>query len=53
MKYDTNYSDGQYKKTADNSKLIKLYGDYQFVSIENGIKRSVQWFKNNYDSGKD
>ena len=50
MKYDTNYSDGQYKKTADNSKLMKLYGDYPFVSIENGIKRSVQWFKNNYDT---
>jgi GDP-L-fucose synthase len=50
MEYDTNFSDGQYKKTADNSKLMKLYGDYQFVSIEKGIKRSVEWFKENYDT---
>lgn len=49
MKYDTNYSDGQYKKTADNSKLMKLYGDYKFITIKEGIQRSVQWFKENYN----
>ena len=49
MEYDTNFPDGQYKKTADNSKLMKLFGDYQFVSIEKGIKKSVEWFKKNYE----
>lgn len=49
MKFDTSYSDGQYKKTADNSKLMRLHGDYKFVSIRDGIKKSVDWFVENYE----
>lgn len=49
MTYDDSYSDGQYKKTADNNKLLKLYGDFTFTSIEQGIKNSVKWFVNNYN----
>ena len=37
-------------KTADNSNLIKLIGKYNFTSIENGIKSSVDWFINNYET---
>ena len=47
--FDVSYSDGQYKKTADNTKLINKYGDYKFTTIEEGIKNSVLWFCNNYD----
>ena len=46
--FDKAYSDGQYKKTADNSKLLKLYGSYQFISVEQGIKETVDWFVKNY-----
>ena len=48
LEFDSSYSDGQYKKTADNSKLMKLYGDYNFTTIENGIKKSVKWFIKNF-----
>ena len=48
--FDTSYSDGQFKKTADNSKLMKLYPDFKFTDINIGIKQTVQWFKDNYDS---
>ena len=50
IEFDSSYADGQFKKTADNSKLIKLIGDYKFIGINEGIKRSVEWFKNNYDT---
>ena len=50
MTFDTTFSDGQFKKTADNSNLIKLIGKYNFTSIENGIKSSVDWFINNYET---
>ena len=50
MEFDTSYSDGQFKKTADNTKLMSLYGDYQFVGMESGIKKSIEWFVKNYDS---
>ena len=46
--FDTYFEDGQYKKTADNTKLIKLIGNYKFKSIQNGIKETIDWFKNNY-----
>jgi len=47
MEFDDSFSDGQYKKTADNSKLINLYPDFHFTTVETGIKNSVQWFKDN------
>jgi len=48
--FDPNYSDGQFKKTADNSKLLKYHGHFNFTHISDGIKQSVEWFVNNYDS---
>lgn len=48
--FDTAFSDGQYKKTADNSKLMNLIGDFKFMGIEEGIKRSVEWFVENYET---
>lgn len=50
MEYDTSFSDGQYKKTADNTRLIESHGPYDFVGIEQGIEQSVKWFIDNYHS---
>ena len=50
LRYDTSKSDGQYRKTADNSKLKKMYGDLDLTNIEDGIKKTVKWFKNNYNT---
>lgn len=45
--FDSSYSDGQYKKTADNSKLLSHLPNFQFTSIEDGIYKTVEWFKKN------
>ena len=50
MIFDTSKPDGQFKKTADNSKLMKLIGKYNFIDIKEGIDRTVEWFKNNYET---
>ena len=50
IEFDSSFSDGQYKKTADNSKLIQLHGEYKFISIEEGIQKSVEWFISNYQT---
>ncbi len=47
--YDNTFSDGQYKKTADNSKLMTLNKDFKFTNISDGIKSTVNWFNQNYD----
>jgi GDP-L-fucose synthase len=44
IKFDANYADGQFKKTADNTKLMNLYPDFKFTDISEGIKTSVNWF---------
>jgi GDP-L-fucose synthase len=47
--FDPSYTDGQFKKTADNTKLMNLIGSFEFTSIQDGIKQSVQWFIDNYN----
>jgi len=47
--YDTTKSDGQFKKTACNKKLMGLNPDFKFTPIEEGIRESCRWFTENYD----
>lgn len=47
--FDTTKSDGQYKKTADNSKLMSHRPHTTFISIQEGIHNTVDWFIKNYD----
>ena len=35
--YDTSKSDGQFKKTASNSKLKKLRPDFKFTPFDEGM----------------
>lgn len=48
--FDTKFSDGQYKKTADNNKWKSLYDSIKMTNIEIGIKETVKWFITNYDN---
>jgi GDP-L-fucose synthase len=49
MRFDTNYSDGQYKKTVSAGKILELVGDFEFTSIESGIRETVSWFNKRMD----
>ena len=48
--FDDTYSDGQYKKTADNGKFKKILPDFQFMDIEQGVEDTIEYFKTNYDN---
>lgn len=50
--YDTTKSDGQYKKTASNAKLMALNPNFKFTSIEDGMKETVEWFLKNYETAR-
>ena len=39
--FDTTKSDGQFKKTANNSKLRSLYPEYRFKPIAEGDSKRV------------
>jgi GDP-L-fucose synthase len=45
MVFDSSYSDGQYKKTSDNAKLLAMFPNFKFTHIEQGIREAVDFFK--------
>jgi len=50
--FDNSKPDGQYRKPSDNSKLKSYLPDFQFTSIEDGLKETVKWFKENYETAR-
>jgi len=50
--FDTSKPDGQFRKPSDNSKLKSYLPDFGFTSIEEGIRETVYWFKENYDRAR-
>ena len=48
--FDSNKPDGQYRKPSDNSKLKGYLPDFKFTPIEEGVKKTVDWFVNNYEN---
>ena len=49
IEYDSSKADGQFKKTANNAKLMTLLPNFEFTPIEAGIAKTVRWFKENKD----
>lgn len=50
--FDTTKADGQFKKTADNSKLMKLYPEFRFTPMEQALRETCDWFKANYETAR-
>ncbi len=46
--FDATKPDGQFRKPSDTSKLQKYYPDFKFTPIEQGIKKTIDWFLSNY-----
>ncbi|XP_076256388.1 GDP-L-fucose synthase-like protein [Rhynchophorus ferrugineus] len=46
--FDSSKADGQYKKTASNSKLRRYLPDFQFTPFSQAIQESVDWYKENH-----
>ena len=56
IQFFTNYADGQYKKTVDNSYLLKMLDkngngkEFKFTSIDEGLNETIEWFIKNYET---
>mgnify|MGYP006401872917 FL=1 len=48
--FDTEKPEGQFRKPSDNSKLKSYLPGFEFTSVEDGIKKTVDWFVNNYEN---
>ena len=42
--------DGQFRKPSDNSKLLSYIPDFEFTSLNLGLKETINWFIENYDN---
>jgi GDP-L-fucose synthase len=48
--FQTEFPDGQYKKTVENSYLLSILpSTFKFTPIESGISETIKWFCNNYN----
>ncbi|XP_068174977.1 GDP-L-fucose synthase-like isoform X2 [Antennarius striatus] len=47
--FDTSKLDGQFKKTASNTKLRRYRPDFTFTPFKQAMKETCDWFTANYD----
>ncbi|XP_077798484.1 GDP-L-fucose synthase isoform X6 [Macaca mulatta] len=50
--FDTSKSDGQFKKTASNSKLRTYLPDFRFTPFKQAVKETCAWFTDNYEQAR-
>jgi GDP-L-fucose synthase len=50
--FDKTKPDGQLRKPSDNSKIKELLPDFKYTPFEQGIKETVNWFIENYDTAR-
>jgi GDP-L-fucose synthase len=48
VKWLTDKPNGQYRKPSSNKKLLSVIGEYNFTTLEIGLKNTIEWFKLNY-----
>ena len=48
--FDDSKPDGQYRKPTCNLRLRSFAPEYKFVSLKKGIKKTVDWFVENYET---
>jgi|3_EtaG_2_1085321.scaffolds.fasta_scaffold03741_11 GDP-L-fucose synthase len=56
MEKDVTYNfngdlDGQYRKDGSNAKLKTLLPDVKFTPLQEGIRKTYDWFKESFDNG--
>tara|TARA_R110000868_G_scaffold394942_1_gene666423 strand:+ start:384 stop:1292 length:909 start_codon:yes stop_codon:yes gene_type:complete len=48
VKWLTDKPNGQHRKPSSNKKLLSVIGEYNFTTLEIGLKNTIDWFKLNY-----
>jgi len=48
--FDEDFSNGQHKKTVDDSELLKYIPNFNFTPLDVGLKKTIKYFKENYST---
>ena len=46
--FETEKPDGQLRKPSDNSVIKSMFPDFSFTTLRDGLKKSIEWFVENY-----
>ena len=46
--WDTSKPEGQLKKPSSNEKFLDMCPNFCYTDLEDGLKETISWFKNNY-----
>jgi GDP-L-fucose synthase len=47
--YESDFADGQIKKTTDSVELLNYFPDFTFTTIQDGLKTNIDYFIQNYE----
>ncbi|XP_064094124.1 GDP-L-fucose synthase-like isoform X2 [Macrobrachium nipponense] len=50
--FDETKTDGQYKKTVSTAKMRQFLPDFKFTPIREGIRETIRWFEENYETAR-
>ncbi|XP_067951489.1 GDP-L-fucose synthase-like [Watersipora subatra] len=48
VRFDTSRSDGQFRKTSSNAKLLKHLPGFQYTPTQQALQETCDWFNDNY-----
>lgn len=48
--YDSDFLEGQHKKTVDDSELLAYIPDFKFTPLDVGLKKIIKYFIDNYET---
>lgn len=48
--FDETKPDGQFRKPSDSETLHKFLPDFTYLALDEGLKRTIAWFNQNYSS---
>ena len=47
---DSSKSDGCLRKSVDGTYFKEVFPDFKYMSLEEGIKQTIEWFNKNYNN---
>jgi len=50
IEYDSDFVEGQFKKTVSSDELLAYIPDFKFTSLEIGLKKTIKYFIENYST---
>ncbi len=48
IQWDTSQPAGQFRKPSCNKEFVKMHPDFKYISLDEGLRQTCDWFSGNY-----